>query len=79
MKRILNNLFDQYLLCCLLTNAFNLFILIVGISIGASESLRESLRGISGGEILFIMFGLPLIWAVIMLWFYRAIDSLYSK
>ena len=79
MKRILNNLFDQYLLCCLLTNAFNLFILIVGIAIGSSDSLRESLRGISGGEILFIMFGLPLIWAVIMLWFYRAIDSLYSK
>ena len=79
MKRILNNLFDQYLLCCLLTNAFNLFILIVGIAIGASEPLRENLRGISGGEILFIMFGMPLIWAVIMLWFYRAIDSLYSK
>ena len=79
MKRILNNLFDQYLLCCLLTNAFNLFILILGIAIGATDSLRESVKGISGGEILFIMFGMPLIWAVIMLWFYRAIDKLYSK
>ncbi len=39
-------------------------------------SLRESVRGFTGGTVLFIMFGLPLVWAFIMVWFTRAVDKL---
>ena len=39
-------------------------------------ALRETVRGLTGGTILFIMFGLPLVWAFVMVWFTRAIDKL---
>jgi hypothetical protein len=42
-------------------------------------SLRESVRGFTGGTVLFIMFGLPLVWAFIMVWLTRAADKLNAK
>lgn len=39
-------------------------------------SLKESVRGFTGGTILFIMFGLPLVWALVMVWLTRAVDKL---
>ena len=42
-------------------------------------SLRKSVHGLTGGTILFIMFGLPLVWAFIMVWLTRAADKLNAK
>ena len=68
MKKFLTQLFDQFTITCLITNAFNLFICMLAILLGQESwlSLRESVRGFTGGTILFIMFGLPLVWAFVM-------------
>ena len=78
MKKFLTQLFDQFTITCLITNAFNLLISILAIMLGKESwlALRESVHGLTGGTILFIMFGLPLVWAFIMVWFTRAIDKL---
>jgi len=78
MKKFLTQLFDQFTITCLITNAFNLFICILAIMLGEQSwlSLKESVRGFTGGTVLFIMFGLPLVWAFIMVWLTRAVDKL---
>ena len=78
MKKFLSDLFDQFTITCLITNAFNLFICMLAILLGQESwlSLRESVRGFTGGTVLFIMFGLPLVWAFIMVWLTRAADKL---
>ena len=78
MKKFLTQLFDQFTITCLITNAFNLFICILAIMLGQESwlSLKESVRGFTGGTVLFIMFGLPLVWAVVMVWLTRAADKL---
>ena len=78
MKKFFSDLFDQFTITCLITNAFNLFICILAIMLGEESwlSLRESVRGFTGGTVLFIMFGLPLVWAFIMVWLTRAVDKL---
>ena len=81
MKKFLSDLFDQYTITCLITNAFNLFICILAIMLGEQSwlSLKESVRGFTGGTVLFIMFGLPLVWAFVMVWLTRAADKLNAK
>ena len=78
MKKFLSDLFDQFTITCLITNAFNLFICMLAILLGQESwlSLRESVRGFTGGTVLFIMFGLPLVWAFIMVWLTRVADKL---
>ena len=78
MKKFLSDLFDQFTITCLITNAFNLFICILAIMLGQESwlSLKESVRGFTGGTVLFIMFGLPLVWAFVMVWLTRAADKL---
>ena len=78
MKKFLSDLFDQFTITCLITNAFNLFICILAIMLGQESwlSLKESVRGFTGGTVLFIMFGLPLGWAFVMVWLTRAADKL---
>lgn len=81
MKKFLSDLFDQFTITCLITNAFNLFICILAIMLGQESwlSLKESVRGFTGGTVLFIMFGLPLVWAFVMVWLTRAADKLNAK
>ena len=81
MKKFLADLFDQFTITCLITNAFNLFICILAIMLGQESwlSLKESVRGFTGGTVLFIMFGLPLVWAFVMVWLTRAADKLNAK
>ena len=81
MKKFLIELFDSFTILCLLTNALNLAICMLAISLGEQSwlSLKESVRGFTGGTILFIMFGLPLVWAFIMVWLTRAVDKLNAK
>ena len=81
MKKFLSDLFDQFTFTCLITNAFNLFICMLAIMLGEESwlSLRESVRGFTGGTVLFIMFGLPLVWAFVMVWLTRAADKLNAK
>lgn len=81
MKKFLSDLFDQFTITCLITNAFNLFICMLAILLGQESwlSLKESVRGFTGGTVLFIMFGLPLVWAFVMVWLTRAADKLNAK
>ena len=81
MKKLLSDLFDQFTITCLITNAFNLFICMLAILLGQESwlSLKESVRGFTGGTVLFIMFGLPLVWAFVMVWLTRAADKLNAK
>ena len=81
MKKFLSDLFDQFTITCLITNAFNLFICILAIMLGQESwlSLKEIVRGFTGGTVLFIMFGLPLVWAFVMVWLTRAADKLNAK
>jgi hypothetical protein len=81
MKKFLSDLFDQYTITCLITNAFNLAICMLAIMLGEQSwlSLRDSVRGWTGGTVLFIMFGLPLVWAFVMVWLNMAVNKLNSK
>jgi hypothetical protein len=81
MKKFFNQLFDQFTITCLITNAFNLFFCLLAIMLGEESwlSLRKSVHGMTGGTILFIMFGLPLVWAFVMVWLKWATDKLNSK
>ena len=81
MKKFLSDLFDKFTITCLITNAFNLFICMLAILLGQESwlSLKESVRGFTGGTVLFIMFGLPLVWAFVMVWLTRAADKLNAK
>ena len=78
MKKFFTELFDWFTVTCLITNAFNLFFCLLAISLGEESwlSLRKTVHGLTGGTILFMMFGLPLVWAFVMVWFNRAIDKL---
>jgi len=53
--------------------------IILAISLGSGDSLRDSIRGWSGGSVMFIMFGLPLVWGFILTCFDWAVDKLNSK
>ena len=81
MKKFLSDLFDQYTITCLITNAFNLAICMLAIMLREQSwlSLRDSVRGWTGGTVLFIMFGLPLVWAFVMVWLNMAVNKLNSK
>ena len=81
MKKFFSDLFDQFTIACLITNAFNLFICILAIMLGEESwlSLRKSVHGLTGGTILFIMFGLPLVWGFVMVWLNKVVDKLNSK
>jgi hypothetical protein len=73
MKKFFTQLFDQFTVTCLITNIFNLFICLLAISLGEESwlSLRKSVHGLTGG-----MFGLPLVWAFVMVWLNRAVNKL---
>ena len=81
MKKFFIQLFDQYTITCLITNAVNLFICLLAIMLGKESwlALKESVRGFTGGTVLFIMFGLPLVWAFVMVWLNMAVNKLNSK
>ena len=76
MKKFFNRLTHWYLFTCLVTLSFTLVLMLIAISLGSGDSLRQSIRGWHGGRVQFIMFGLPLVWAFIMVWFTRAVDKL---
>ena len=76
MKKILNKFIHWYLVACLASLIATLLIMILAISFGSGDSLRDSIRGWNGGSVMFIMFGLPLVWAFLMVWLTRAADKL---
>jgi len=65
MKKFFNLLISHIQFSLLLCSAFNLFIVMLAISIGQGEALANSIRGWHGGHILTVMFVLPLAWGVI--------------
>ena len=65
MKSFLKSYVDHTQFSLLLCSVFNLFMVMLAISIGQGEALANSIRGWHGGEILAIMFVLPLAWGII--------------
>ena len=79
MKKILNKFIHWYLVACLASLIATLLIMILAISLGSGDSLRESIRGWNGDSVMFITFGLPLVWGFILTCFDWAVDKLNSK
>jgi hypothetical protein len=79
MKNLLNKFTHWYLFTCLVTLGTSLALTLLAIWLGAGDSLKQSVRGWHGGQVMFIMFGLPLVWASILMWFDWAVDKLNSK
>jgi len=79
MKKFFNRLTHWYLFTCLVTLSFTLVLMLIAILLGAGDSLKQSVKGWHGGQVQFIMFGLPLVWAFIMMWLEWATDKLNSK
>lgn len=79
MKNFFNKLTHWYLFTCLVTLSTSLALTLLAIWLGAGDSLKQSIKGWHGGQLMFIMFVLPLVWAVIMMWLEWATDKLNSK
>ena len=79
MKKFFNLLISHIQLSLLLCSAFNLFAVMLAISIGQGEALANSIRGWHGGEILAIMFMLPLAWGIINTLLDVGINKLTAK
>jgi hypothetical protein len=43
----------------------NLSLVVIAIWLGQGEALANSIRGWHGGDVLTVMFGLPLVWGFI--------------
>tara|TARA_R100000963_G_C4629941_1_gene95284 strand:+ start:770 stop:1012 length:243 start_codon:yes stop_codon:yes gene_type:complete len=65
MKKFFNLLISHIQFSLLLCSAFNLFVVMLAISIGQGEALANSIRGWNGAEVGAVMFGLPLVWGII--------------
>ena len=65
MKSFLKSYVDHTQFSLLLCSVFNLFMVMLAISLGQVEALANSIRGWHGGEVLTVMFGLPLVWGFI--------------
>jgi hypothetical protein len=65
MKSFLKSYVDHTQFSLLLCSVFNLFMVMLAISLGQGEALANSIRGWHGGEVLTVMFGLPLAWGFI--------------
>jgi len=79
MKKFFNKLTHWYLFTCLVTLSTSLALTLLAIWLGAGDSLKQSIKGWHGGQLMFIMFVLPLVWATIMMWLEWATDKLNSK
>ena len=65
MKSFLKSYVDHTQFSLLICSVFNLFVVMLAISIGQGEALANSIRGWHGGEVGAVMFGLPLAWGFI--------------
>ncbi len=79
MKKFFNLLISHIQFSLLLCSAFNLFAVMLAISIGQGEALANSIRGWHGGEILAVMFVLPLAWGIISAMLESGIDRLNAR
>ena len=65
----MKSFFKSYLahtqLSLLICSVFNLFMVMLAIWLGQGEALANSIRGWHGGEVLTVMFVLPLVWGFI--------------
>ena len=79
MKKFFNLLISHIQFSLLLCSAFNLFAVMLAISIGQGEAFANSIRGWHGGEILAVMFVLPLVWGIISAMLESGIDRLNAR
>tara|TARA_R100000742_G_C4200242_1_gene29567 strand:- start:80 stop:322 length:243 start_codon:yes stop_codon:yes gene_type:complete len=79
MKKFFNLLISHIQFSLLLCSAFNLFAVMLAVSIGQGEALANSIRGWHGGEILAVMFVLPLVWGIISAMLESGINKLNAR
>ena len=65
MKSFLKSYIAHTQLSLLLCSILNLSIVVLAVWLGQSEALANSIRGWHGGDVLTVMFGLPLVWGFI--------------
>ena len=75
MKKFLSNLIDWLGFCLIICNGFALIVMLIALAIGSGDALRNSVHGWHGSHVLFVMFGLPLLWAFVCM----ALDSAVNK
>jgi|TARA_R110000751_G_C13724639_1_gene475844 hypothetical protein len=75
MKKFLSNLIDWLGFCLIICNGLALIVMLIAIAIGSGDALRNSVHGWHGSHVLFVMFGLPLLWAFVCM----ALDSAVNK
>ena len=75
MKKFLSNRIDWLGFCLIICNGFALIVMLIALAIGSGDALRNSVHGWHGSHVLFVMFGLPLLWAFVCM----ALDSAVNK
>jgi len=65
MKSFFKSYVAHTQLSLLICSVFNLFMVMLAIWLGQGEALANSIRGWHGGDVLTVMFGLPLVWGFI--------------
>ena len=65
MKSFLKSYVAHTQLSLLLCSMLNLSLVVIAIWLGQGEALANSIRGWHGGDVLTVMFGLPLVWGFI--------------
>ena len=78
MKNFFSNLIDWLGLSLLLCNGFYLVGSMTAIYFGQFVSLRNSVYGWHGSHVLFVMFGLPLLCAVVCMALHSAVNKFNS-
>ena len=79
MKKFFSKLIDWLGFSLLICNGFALFVTLVAIAIGSGDALRNSVQGWHGSHVLFVMFGLPLLWAFVCMALDSAVNKFNSK
>ena len=75
MKKFTSNLIDWLGFTLILCNGFYLVASMTAIYFGQFDAIRNSIYGWHGGQVMFVMFGLPLLWALVIM----ALDSAVNK
>ena len=79
MKSFLKSYVAHTQLSLLLCSILNLSLIVIAIWLGQGEALANSIRGWHGGDVLTVMFGLPLVWGFISAVLDTGINMFHQK
>jgi hypothetical protein len=79
MKKFISKLIDWLGFSLIICNGFTLMVILIAMSVGSGDALRNSIHGWHGGQVMFVMFGLPLLWAFVIMALDSAVNKFNSK